>query len=319
MFIERMRDPVLVIDRDSELVVEANAAALALTGRSRDELMRLRPRDFFAPLEGELDIAPAGDGEYRHVEIIRPDGSRSTVEFYSGSPRESAYLILVLVDVSRQQAEEHQRSSQRSVEALITERKRLARDLHDGVVQEVIATGLVLGTMRERLPDELRGGVDELIDAQARIVAMLRTSVLDLSQPLASSASLELTLRDIVRQAIPSLGFVPETAVAGGDVGSLDAALVGHIALSLREMLSNVARHSEASAAQVTVRFGESEVAIEVSDNGIGFDRDKRRGNGLANLAERARLLGGTFTVGTGPSGGALVSWTARIRRTEHG
>jgi len=317
MFIERMRDPVLVIDRDSELVVEANAAAVALTGRSRDDLMHLRPSDLFASLDGELDLAPAADVENRHIDVVRPDGTRSTVEFYAGSPRESGLLILVLVDVSQQQAEEHHRSLQRSVETLIVERKRLARDLHDGVVQEVIATGLVLASMRERMPDELRGGVEELIDAQARIVAMLRTSVLDLSQPLASSASLELTLRDIVRQAIPSLGFVPATAVAGGDVGSLDAALVGHIALSLREMLSNIARHSEATAAHVTLRFSESVVEVEVSDNGVGIDLDQRRGNGLSNLAERARLLGGTFEIDAGPSGGARVRWTARIHQPE--
>lgn len=307
MFLERMTDPVLVTDVASGRFVEMNSAAVAITGRDRSELVGLCPSDLFVVTDEAVDADMDGDNEPRQVELVRPDGSRSTVELYTGAPTESGYETFVLVDISRRRAEEDERSRRLSLEVLVAERQRLARDLHDGVVQDIIGTALVLGGMTSGLPDDLRSRIEELIDVQGRIVAMIRSLVMDLSQPLTPSASLETTLRGIVRQSVPSLGFVPEVTMTGLDGRMLDASLVGHIVLSLREILSNVARHARATRVEVTVHL-DDHVLIEVTDNGVGLDPSGRRGNGLVNLGERARSLDGTFTIESS-SGGVRACW----------
>jgi len=314
--LERIVDPILVLDRETRFFVDANSSAVELTGLDRQTLFRSQPDDLFVAFDGWIPlhdpVVDATDSlEPRQVELLRPDGTRAYVELHTGPVAANRRQVLVLVDISRRRAEEHRRTMLYALESLMSERQRLARDLHDGVIQDVIGTALALSAVGLQLPSEARSRLDDLIDVQDRIVRTIRSLVFDLAQPLTPSADPVMTIHDVVRHATPSIGFPPDTTVTGMSDHPPTAVLMGHLLLSLREMLSNVARHAEATAVQVIVRSDATGVEVIVTDNGVGFTPDSRRGNGLTNLAERAGSLGGTFTVSPSGESGTQVCWTA--------
>ena len=107
----------------------------------------------------------------------------------------------------------------------------------------------------------------------------------------------------LAAEMTPALGFEPRVHFDGPVDSIVGSDLAEHLLAALRELLSNVIRHAQATAVEVRVRAG-VEVILTVEDDGLGLDNERRAGLGLANLTERARALGGSFSLEAGQGRG---------------
>ncbi|MFI9627496.1 GAF domain-containing sensor histidine kinase [Streptomyces sp. NPDC052042] len=207
--------------------------------------------------------------------------------------------------------------------AVYEDRDRIARDLHDLVIQRLFATGMTLeSAQRSSTVPEVRTGVGRAVDELDVTIQEIRTAIFALQQePTEAPSGLRTrVLREINMAAVP-LGFKPSHRFLG-PVDSLVGELTGkNLIAALRETLSNAFRHAGASAidvvvdATVTLPDGRDAVRLTVADDGVGIPEGGRR-SGLRNLARRAESLGGAswFGPGTGEDGaGTTVVWEAPI------
>ena len=191
------------------------------------------------------------------------------------------------------------------------DRDRIARDLHDLVVQRLFAVGLSLRTMSRRaLPqDEQQRRVEQAVDDLDLTVKELRRSIFQLHRR-PGEGDVRADLEGIVAAARSPLGFMPDFTV-DGPVESLPDPVVPHLYAVLREALSNAARHAGASSVEVALMIGD-ELVLSVVDDGRGLGEPGRRG-GLDNMQRRAEALDGTCQVADGPNGGTAVSWSVPL------
>jgi signal transduction histidine kinase len=200
----------------------------------------------------------------------------------------------------------HRRDAQRF--AVFEDRDRIARDLHDLVIQRLYATGMSLESLATRMGESDNGRrVSSAVDALDETIKEIRTAIFSLhSRPAASEADLRAQILEVVDGATGALGFAPALRMSGR-FDEMPADAGEHLLGALREGLSNAARHASASKVEVTVEAG-PELILLVRDNGIGLKETGRR-SGLANLAERAEMLGGTMHAGPADSGGTELEW----------
>lgn len=230
---------------------------------------------------------------------------------------------------------EGQRDQQRL--AVFQDRDRIARDLHDLVIQRLFATGMMLeSAARRAVVPEVKVGIGNAVDELDATIQEVRTTIYALQHDNHGDAPDTLRTRVLREgsQAAAALGFKPSVTFAG-PVESLVGEKTGRQLLAaLREMLSNTARHARASRVGVEVdatvhlddagrpvsgdpesldRAGRPGVLLTVTDDGVGIPSGGRR-SGLSNLARRAEALGGDAWHEPGPYGkGTLVRWTARL------
>lgn len=207
--------------------------------------------------------------------------------------------------------------------AVFEDRDRIARDLHDLVIQRLFATGMMLeSAQRKSIVPAVREGVGKAVDELDVTIQEIRTAIFALQQGPAEAPSGLRTrvLREINMAAVP-LGFKP----AHRFLGVIDSAvgeLTGkNLIAALREALSNAFRHAEAGRievvvdATVTLPDGSAGVRLSVADDGVGIPEGGRR-SGLRNLARRAESLGGASWCGPGlgeDGGGTTVVWEAPL------
>jgi signal transduction histidine kinase len=193
--------------------------------------------------------------------------------------------------------------------AVLEDRDRIGRDLHDLVIQRLFAVGLTLEnvsrlTVRPEVTARITGAVDD-IDATIKDI---RRAIFELSAP-AGSPDLRSELGDAVTFVVQALGFTPQFRTEGPVNSAVRTELRPHLIAVTREVLSNVARHARASSVQVLLQVGD-EVVLTVTDDGIGIADEVGRRSGLANLAERAAEFGGSFEVRrAGADGGTVAVW----------
>ena len=181
---------------------------------------------------------------------------------------------------------------------LLEDRDRIARDLHDHVIQRLFAAGLTVESIAARHDSDdtslrLRRVVTELDET----IRQIRTSIFQLRGPLtAEVGTMRSAVFSVVSELEPVLGFQPRVTFAGPvDLAAPDAALDDLIA-ALREALTNIARHANASRADIAVEATTNSLGLEVTDDGVGIS-DGSRWSGLANLRARAEDHGGTFSI----------------------
>jgi signal transduction histidine kinase len=207
---------------------------------------------------------------------------------------------------------------------LVEERERIGRDLHDSVIQRLFATGLELQALASRyerqdeaLADRLLAaadGLDETItQIRATIFALQPPEVEESGSNEVSVARLHELVIAIVAESTRALGFEPEVVLAGDPGRMVPGDIAAHMLVVVREGLSNVARHAQASSARVEIEVADAYIA-RVRDNGVGFDPEPAAGGyGLQNMRERARSVGGAFDVTAHPGGGAALEWRVRM------
>lgn len=190
---------------------------------------------------------------------------------------------------------------------VLEDRERIARDLHDVVIQRLFATGLQLQTAaRLASRPEVTRRVNTAVDDLDTTIRDIRTAIFELRSPVA--AELRSDLRAMVEAAVEPLGFRPSLELSGPIDTAVPQDVRPDLLAVVREALSNVVRHAHARAAHVTVAVGSGRVTVTVRDDGIGANGAAERG-GLVNLRERATRHGGTFTVRPGEPTGTVAQW----------
>ncbi|MEW1901904.1 MULTISPECIES: GAF domain-containing protein [unclassified Streptomyces] len=207
--------------------------------------------------------------------------------------------------------------------AVYEDRDRIARDLHDLVIQRLFATGMMLESAQRRsIVPAVREGVGKAVDELDVTIQEIRTAIFALQQGPAEAPSGLRTrvLREINMAAVP-LGFKPAHRFLGALDSTVGELTGKNLVAALREALSNAFRHADASRievvvdAGVTLPDGSAGVRLSVADDGVGIPAGGRR-SGLRNLARRAESLGGASWCGPGlgeDGGGTTVVWEAPL------
>ena len=194
------------------------------------------------------------------------------------------------------------------------DRDRIARDLHDHVVQRIFATALALdriGRSVEPESPELARRLAERVDELDGTISRIRTSIFELQHQDASPEGVRHRLVEVVRSVVDGHGLRPDLRVHG-EVEELPAELVPDVVATVRELVTNVVRHARAERVTVTVTVTDV-VRVQVTDDGSGLPSITVR-SGLANLADRAERRGGRLSASGGPSG-TEVEWRVPLAR----
>jgi signal transduction histidine kinase len=225
---------------------------------------------------------------------------------------EEAVLLSSFAGQAALALERAQAQEQREQFAVLEDRERIARDLHDVVIQRLFATGMqLLGAVPHAARSEAVKRINAAVDDLDATIRDIRRSIFELRTPV--GPSLRSELHETVEAATTTLGFRPVLDTIGPVDSAIPDDVVPELMAVLREALSNVARHAQASRVRVSVRASGQEVVLRVEDDGVGSDASGARG-GIANMSERAHDLGGAFEIAPGPAGrGTVVTWRAPI------
>ncbi|MEO3811601.1 GAF domain-containing sensor histidine kinase [Sphaerisporangium sp. B11E5] len=193
---------------------------------------------------------------------------------------------------------------------LLEERDRIAKDLHDVVIQRLFAVAMTLmGAMRLVERPEASTRVQHAVNELDETIRQIRSTIFALQAPLdGGDPGLRAKIVHLVEGARGHLGFMPGLRMEGRLDNIVPAPIADHLLAVLREALSNVVRHAKAGKADVSAEVADGQVTLVVRDNGVGLPGDGRR-SGLRNLQERAEQLGGTFTAESGDDGGTVLTW----------
>lgn len=191
--------------------------------------------------------------------------------------------------------------------AVISDRERIARDLHDIVIQRLFATGLQLQGVAAMTGD---GPVTARLDAAVAdlddTIKAIRGTIFELQDR--RGESLRAAIRSLVKEYVPVLGFTPVVRTSGPVDTTVPPALGSQLLAVLREAISNVARHALADSAEVDVVVGGDRLELRVADDGVGLPGEVSE-SGLRNARRRADDLGGTLAVTPVGERGTLLVW----------
>ncbi len=215
----------------------------------------------------------------------------------------------------RRQHEELRALSARLTDAGEQERRRIARELHDQVGQNLTALGISLSMLRSQLPPAGAGPLHARIDDSLKLLeettAHVRSLMTELRPPVLDDYGLAAAVEWYVREFGLRADLVVEVTAPGG-LRRMDPAREITLFRILQEALTNVAKHAAASRVQVLLEDGDGLVRMSVKDDGKGFepglrDRAQRPTWGLLNMSERARTIDGTCRVESAPGRGTMV------------
>jgi signal transduction histidine kinase len=191
------------------------------------------------------------------------------------------------------------------------DRDRIARDLHDLVIQRLYATGMSLeGTMPMVTRPEVADRITNAVDAMDETIKVIRTTIFALqSRGGSTGPKLRAEIVELAEQSAGALGFAPALRLGSGLDSHGNPEVAEQALAVLREALSNAARHANATQVDVTADVDAAGMlTLRVADNGIGIGLQTRR-SGLLNLANRAEELGGEMQVTSVEGGGTELEW----------
>jgi len=258
-----------------------------------------------APIPGRGIAVPLGAGgkPARGVLAVTglPDAGSATVVRTLGSFAAQAAVALELA--------QRRRDTERY--AVFEDRDRIARDLHDLVIQRLFATGMQLEHAIRLVtpsPQEATQRVHRAVDDLDETIHELRSTIYGLQSPTGQTPSLRSLLLQAVDAGGEQLGFAPSLRMDGLLDTLVPHAVTEHLLATVREALSNAARHARASSVAVLVSVRDGQLLLQVDDNGVGLLPGGRR-SGLANLTSRAVQLGGNLTIGSAPGDRTRLEW----------
>ncbi|MGO4583748.1 GAF domain-containing protein [Arthrobacter sp. 2RAF6] len=197
---------------------------------------------------------------------------------------------------------------------VFTDRDRIARDLHDVVIQRLFAAGLSIQSLRRFTSGEpALSRIDAVTAELDETIRDLRNTIYSLrASPGEQGELLSSRILQTIRNATRSLPFAPHLTLNGAVDSVLDDGTVTNALAVISEGLSNAVRHSEAHAISVSVSAEDGMLTLIIEDDGKGF-RDPVHGNGLVNMEQRALELGGSFEVTGTPGKGTTLVWKVSI------
>ncbi|MGC1513263.1 MAG: GAF domain-containing sensor histidine kinase [Acidimicrobiales bacterium] len=199
--------------------------------------------------------------------------------------------------------------------AVLEDRERIARDLHDTVIQRLFASGMALQGAARLAEPMVAERIQDTIDDLDVTIRDIRSAIFAL-QPQASPAGdrgLRAMVMGVIAEAAGPLSFEPHLHLAGPIDAQVPVEVGEQLLAVVREALSNAARHAQANRVDVFIEAGTS-LVLRVVDDGVGFSGSGRAGgNGLGNMTRRAKTLGGTFELRAGESSGTVLEWTVPL------
>lgn len=232
-------------------------------------------------------------------------------------PEEDAGLLTALASLAAIAIDSAQLREQVQHLAVLEERERIGRDLHDSIIQSLYGIMLALEHSQQLMagrPAHAAARLESAIETITRVIQDIRSYVLAL-YPRHDDDSVTAALERVVREFRANT-LLPVEFRAGSNLPRLSADQRLHLQLLVREALANVARHAGASRVVVGAVVQDGEMRVDVTDDGRGFDVDAasaQDGLGLHTMAERARRMGGTFKVHTAPGAGTTVEVRAPL------
>ncbi|MDP9102019.1 MAG: histidine kinase, partial [Actinomycetota bacterium] len=199
--------------------------------------------------------------------------------------------------------------------ALVEDRDRIGRDLHDLVIQRLFATGMQLQSAVRLValdPAEATSRVNRAVDELDSTIRELRSTIYGLQAPMEGRPSLRAQLLKVIDVGTAGLGFAPALRLDGLIDTLVSAEVAEHLLATLREALANVTRHAEAHQVEILVSVRAGRLRLTVEDDGVGMSQTSGR-SGLRNLTTRAEQLGGTLELGTGVLGGTRLAWDVPV------
>lgn len=195
---------------------------------------------------------------------------------------------------------------------VFTDRDRIARDLHDLVIQRLFAAGLSVQSLTRFTKDELateriRNITNELDEA----IRSLRDTIYSLKSSSGETELLSGRIRRVTRSSAKSMPFTPRLIITG-PVDAVTPDKADNVVAVVSEGLSNAIRHSGADTISVSVGVVKGRVTVVITDNGAGFEEPEKR-RGLANLEDRARMLDGECTITSAPDAGTSLEWSVPL------
>jgi PAS domain S-box-containing protein len=303
-------DGLLLVNRDG-IILLANPVAAAMFGRSAlvgSAVEELMPNEFRAghprlreAYANHATARPMGTGLRLFGQ--RADGEMFPVEI-SLSPIELAdgpHTIATIRDISDRQESAAQM-------AMLQDRERIARDLHDMVIQRLFAAGMSLQAVQgQAQPPAVAERIASTIDELDSTIRELRSAIFQLGQQT-EHRSLSAQLTELVHDRSRHLGFEPELHIVG-DIDRLPDFLADQLVATVTEGLSNVVRHAQATEASIRIEQEGDRLLLTISDNGLGLPEAPQRAGGLSTMGWQAAELGGSCTVERNDPAGTRLVW----------
>ena len=191
--------------------------------------------------------------------------------------------------------------------AMMDERERIARELHDGIIQSLFAVGMGLQATALLGDPEQRDRIESAVTEIDRVIRDLRNYIFGLRPGILADRQLDQALRALVAEFEASSGVQAQVRIDPSVAAEL-APKSADVVQFLREALSNISRHSEATACEVRLRRDRRHAVLAVGDDGRGFDpKSVSRGQGLDNILDRAKRLGGGLRLYSAPGQGTKL------------
>ena len=243
--------------------------------------------------------------------------NKTTADEFSEEDQELVLALAVAAGIAIENARLHSLVREH---ALTEDRDRIARDLHDSVIQRLFAVGLSLqGTARMVERPEAVMRIGEAIEKLDETIRQLRKAIFDIELTI-NKEGLHPKVLDIVHELRPVLGLNPQVSFTGPVDKVVTGQLAEEVLAVLREALTNVGKHAHASQVVITVAAGD-ELRLVVADDGEGMRGVPTNGDGLGlkNLRQRAERLGGGVDIGTSREGGTRITWHVPLDQTVEG
>jgi signal transduction histidine kinase len=209
--------------------------------------------------------------------------------------------------------------------AIVEERERIGRDLHDGIIQSIYAVGLSLEDVPDLMADEpevAKARVERAIDSLDQSIRDIRNFIFGLRPELLEQAGLVGGLAALADEFRVNSMVDIDLDTASVDESDLPAEVVAQLLPIAREALSNIARHSKATQGRVRIEARGDIVELTIADNGVGFDQSRPRSpghQGLVNMSARAASIGGSLEVRSDSGAGTRIIVSAPRREPSSG
>jgi signal transduction histidine kinase len=199
--------------------------------------------------------------------------------------------------------------------SVLDDRNRIARDLHDRVIQRLFAIGMGLqGVARALDPAEKTGRIEQAVDDLDTTITEIRSAIFELGESSLPGGLRQAVVR-LTQELAPTLGARPEVSFSGPVDNTVPQHTADDVLAVVREGLTNAGKYARATRFRVAVRVTDDDLLLEIADNGTGFDpvSTTSAGLGLANMRNRAEKLNGAFSITQADGGGTRLEWSVPL------